>query len=430
MATVILTVMLAVPTAFDYRCGSPMGLFPFPLAATDESLPGNLTMPAYLPLARHPYLSVGATQPYTINGLHATSISAGGAWRVLGFQVAFNRFGMDAYREQIAAASAAVMPIRFISLGFEIAYNHLSIKTPEASTDMGLVNGSLGLLIEPLPWLRLSFRHDNTVSLLVKSARDVLPPSWTAGLTIRPVTGISLLWNISRTPLGYVNAFAIAATPLRYVSLAAGYSRETATFAASLSVHYRHLSVGYCMRYHSHLGYSHVVGVTLSLGDLSPPSISFDGRYLLRSREERDKLNINRCSREELTTIPGMTPERAESIIELRNRAGRVSTAGLRIMGFSDEEIRQLGDFVRGIETEKRRNLTPRARLPRPGHRETASALFKQLTSLGVPASHALQLAETMVRRGPGALREELSRMNELDAAMKQAVLRICIPTP
>lgn len=429
-ASLLIIAVLSATSAFEYRSGAPLGLFPFPVAAIDESHPGNHANPAYLPLARHPYLTVSGTQPYGIEGLHNTGLAAGFAWRGLGVRAAFHRFGKESYREHIVECAIAYRPHRFISMGLGISYNHLAITVPEIAMNTGLVNGCLGIYIEPLAWLRISFRHDNSLSLLLTRVRDLLPPGWSAGLSLRPIPGLTLAWNINRTPFGYVNTVILSANPLKYVSISAGYSRETATFAASLAIVYRQVSVSYALRYHSHLGYSHVVGLTLSTGDLHPETISFNGRYFMDQKDEREKISIARCTAGELLTIPGMSTARAAGIIDVRTRLGRVTVKKLRLMGMTDDEIAALRRNVRGIEDDSRRDNVAPSRPPRHDRRAASTDLFKKLLILGLPASQALELAETTVRRGPAALRDQVSHMNELDAALKQAVIRTCIPSP
>ena len=128
MIETILTYYISAKlTAFDYRENSPASLTPFNSAAVEKSSPATLTNPAFLPYSSGYYLTFSGSNPYTLEEIASTNLKFGAGIGNFGIQIAWNRFGIKEYLENIVEANFGYMPIRYISIGIGAAYYNLLI---------------------------------------------------------------------------------------------------------------------------------------------------------------------------------------------------------------------------------------------------------------------------------------------------------------
>jgi hypothetical protein len=427
MIRISITVCLAIRyfTAFDYRQNSPASLFPQNQAAIDITLPDSASNPAYFPRIKYPYLHFSGCRPYNLDELYSTTIRAGYGDGAFGMQASWSRFGFDQYLENIAEASAGYCPIKYISLGAGLFYYNVSIHTPEVSLSGHLCDGRLSILIAPFEWIDLSFQYENVVSLFIKSRRDILYPGWSGGAGLKPIKGLSLIWNITSTPYGFVNSLAASINILKYFSIRAGYARESSTYSAAVSFIYKYVSASYGLKYHPHLGLTHSFGVSLAAGEIAVEALNY-GEMFNRIREIRGikKIDISSCSLEELLQIPDFDELFAGRIIKYRNNIGPVSKDAFIQIGMNEQEARRVMKYITGLADESPK--PKKAARGRKEHEKAQKEIFQKLLREGLPASLSLELSEMAVRGQVHMIRSKLGSLTELDQNKKKRIMQLC----
>ena len=422
---VILCMAKSAPAAFDYRESPPAALFPFFQAASDSSMPESISNPAYLPRIRYPYLHFSGSMPYTLDGLYSSTVRIGFGARGFGIQAVWNRFGFDQYLENILEANIAYMPVKYVSIGIGAGYYNLLMDTQEVSITTHLADGRISILAAPFDWIELAFQQENILSLFIKKRRDLLFPEWSAGAALRPLKGLALIYNLNRTSNGYVNCVSASANILKYFSIKAGYAREAATYSAALSFIYRYISISYGLKYHPHLGFTHSVGVTLTMEDMNIDSLTY-GSFLSQIREfqKKQKSDVNSCSMEQLRSVPGIGHRYAERIMKYRKDIGPLSRKSLIQIGMTEREIDSLMAHITGltpVETHPKIDYRSMER-----HERAQKEIFRKFVELGVPAASALDCADMAMKGRREACAERIALQPDLDAEKKRRALKLC----
>lgn len=417
----------AATAAFDYREVPPNALFPLPLAADPAPLPDGASNPAYLPLGATAYLSGSGSIPYSLTDLKASGVRAGWAGREIGVRGSWHMFGLGRqYVEHTAEASFGCQPIRFLSFGAAALYRRLCIDTVESSLTVNAADAGCGLRIAPFEWITLAFRMEHLVSLFRKKQRDLFYPTWSAGASISPLRGFSIHYNLLKTATGYVNCVSASATILKYLAVQVGYSREIMTTSAAISIIYRYVAVSYGLRYHQHLGFTHSIGLTLSIGELPVEPIHY-GDPFAKLREKRSpRIDINACSIEEIAALPGIGAERAERIMRYRLTVGPVSRSALIRMGLTERELDRLLPLITGLaqeeQTSEKRRFDPAA------YQAARKALFTRLIAIGMPPSSALTAAE-MALAGDSRVFSFINGLQGITPDQKKKAAEVCRPS-
>jgi hypothetical protein len=411
--------------AFDYRENSPASLFPHNLAAVDATLPDAASNPAYLPAFEYPYLHCSGSKPFTLDELYSTILRIGYGTSGFGVQASWNRFGFEQYLENIAEIAFGYRPVKYISFGAGVSYYNISIHTLETSLSSHLCDGSISVVIAPFEWIDLAFRHENVVSIFIKKRKDLLYPAWSAGAALKPIHGLAFVWNINRTPYGYVNSISASVNILKYFIARAGYAKESMTYAASVSLIYKYVSVSYGLAFQPHLGFTHSFGVSIAPREIPVVSLNY-GNIFQRIHEFRtiDKIDISVCARDELVSIPEMNEVFAERIIKYRENVGPVTKDALVQIGMKEQEIHHLLKYIKGVKTgtpEPKAN----SRFKRLNEK-TQKEIFKKLLGEGLAASLSLELAEMAVRGQHLMIRDKLGSLREIDAEKKKKILKLC----
>jgi hypothetical protein len=421
----ILICMAALPIeAFDYLENSPSYLFPYNQAAIDATLPDGCSNPAYSPCIRYPYLHASGSKPYSLDGLYSTLLKIGYGAGVFGAYASWGRFGFDQYLENIIEAGFGYRPVKYISLGVGMRYYNISLNTPEVRLSCNLFDGIVSVMAAPCEWLDLSFQFENITSVFIKNRRDLLYPGWSAGVSLKPIRGISLRWNINRTPSGYVNSASATVYILRYLSVSAGYSRESETYSAALSLIYKYIAVSYGLKYNPHLGFTHSIGVTLSPFEIPVEALNY-GRMFTWIHGDRGtrKIDINSCTLEELNRIPGMNKTFAERIIKHRASIGPIKKEDLMRIGMNREEAAQLLALADGFVEDN----------PQGGKRKTAKGpekarkkIFKQLLKEGLSASASLEISGMAAKGEHRKILDKLDSLPGIGAKKKKKIIELC----
>ncbi|OHD71241.1 MAG: hypothetical protein A2W19_10695 [Spirochaetes bacterium RBG_16_49_21] len=411
--------------AFDYRENSPSSLFPYNQAAIDATLPDGTSNPAYAPLIRYPYLHFSGSKPYTLDEIYSTLLKIGYGTGVLGCQASWNRFGFDQYLENIVEAGFGFRPVHYVSFGAGICYYNISIHTPEVSLSSHLFDGSISVLAAPFEWIDLSARLENIGSVFIKKRKDLLYPGWSAGVALKPVRGLSLRWNINRTEYGYINSISATVNILKYLSVGAGYARETETGSAAISLIYKYVALSYGLKYHPHLGFTHSVGVTLALQEMPVEALNY-GRMFARIHGDPDipKIDVSTCTLEELMQIPEINETFAERIIKYRNAVGPVTKGALVRIGMKESEVAHLLKYVGRLPED---NAGPKGgRRTREEFEKARKNIFTQLLKEGLSASVSLEISGMAVKGERRIILQKVSALPGIDAGKKKRILELC----
>lgn len=427
MIHIAITVYLATTAigAFDYRENSPSSLVPLYQATVDASLPDSVSNPAYLPMIKYPYLHFSGCNPYTLDELYSSTLSAGYGIKGFAIQAVWNRFGFEQYLENIAQVNVGFRPVKYVSLGTGVLYYNLAINTIEVSTMIHQVDGRFSILITPFEWIDLSFQHENIGSLFIKKRRDILFPGWCAGAAVKPIKGLTLLYNLNKTAHGYVNSIAASANVLKYFSIKVGYSRETFTYSAGLTFIYKYIAVSYGLKYHPQLGITHSVGITLAPQEISIDCISYSS-MLSRARDMQNmkKIDISTCSFERLCDIPNMDPLHAERIIKYRNTIGPVTRDSMIQIGMSEQEVDRISAHFTSLKASSANNKHVVSAKNYFENRQ--KSLFKKFLSLGLSSSTALELAELAGSGQKESLIKKINSLSGINQDIKNKIRDIC----
>ena len=427
--------------AFEYRNSPPLGLFPFPSAVQDHDDAGSITNPAYLPLVKCPFVNFSMDAPYGVSGLTSNGVTLGAPLGSFGVQGAWRRFGIREYREDIVTAYMGWAPLRMISLGAGMSYSHISIDSGEISFSAGLADFSASLKADPFSWMSLSFEQDNIRSLADAGRRDLLFPERRFGISLLPVRGLTLSWNLSSTFQDRVSMFSLGARLLPVLFIKGGYSREASTYAAAFSLALKNITASYGIRYHSYLGLTHSLGITSTWDGTVYESLEY---YSRRGPEPPDdpgeRIDINRCSADELAGIPAVSETMAARIMKYREILGPLSKKALGQLGMSDREISLLMRYAYGLaEDEKRPHDRERKKTERAGagrvtrgwgekgvNVQARRRIFERLLESGLGASLSLMLSEAAAKNDTAAVRDAVNAVPGLSPEKKREIMGIC----
>ncbi len=427
--------------AFSYRENGPVMLFPYPVAAADGPALFMTPNPALLARQQSCALSTGYSNPYSLAGLEAGSVRGGFPLGDAGFQLAWSRFGIDEYREDIFEANAGYRLHRMLLAGAGVSHFRLGISADDLSEDHSLTDYRASLLAAPFSFLEISLLQENLRALFDSRRETMLYHDTCLGVGILPARGISLTWNANRTYDGWINTFSAGANLLSWLSVKAGYSRETSSYAASAIVAWKNISISYGLRYHSYLGATHTFGATVAASPVSFEEVRYGTRPFRRALPDiTEKIDISRCGAEELKKLPGFDEQMTERVIRYRALFGPVSEKALLQLGLKSRDIEFLTPFITGLAPdeapkEKRATARRRTRTIRAGERPAGLPfagtskrrdLFQRLLGAGVPSLTALRLSEEMRNRQRADLRGLIEAESTISHEIKQRAVESC----
>ncbi|MCP4136314.1 MAG: helix-hairpin-helix domain-containing protein [bacterium] len=435
---VIVCISKTLIGAFEYRNSSPESLYPFYTAVSEYAVQGLTVNPAYLARQEGAYIAFSANNPYSLEGLYTGTARIGYGFSRAGVQVAWNRFGIPEYQENLLEANAGYMPFRFLSAGIGVSYYNLTIDTEEIEESMHFADIRASILCVPFSWLELSYLQENILSYVKTKREDFLFPEFSAGIALKPIKGFSFVWNINRTAFGYMNTFSVSAHILSFLSVKGGYCRESASYSAAVSIVYKQVSVSYGLQFHPHLGNTHSVGVALTGKPVAYESLDYLKKFHDNSVDASiKKIDINTCSLEDLLVIPGLEALFAERIIKYRTAFGEVSEKSLYQVGMETRDITRLLNYIYGLagkKTKKKDSYKKRKwkkwkrekKYKRGYTRKKRQAVFNKLLLAGVDSSTAFKLSELVKIRSKGLIFSLIDSMKDLDAQKKEEIKRIC----
>lgn len=430
MTPLILAAALALAPvqAFEYRETAPASLFPSGSAIQDTSLPDTVSNPALLPFIGAGYISAAGSKPYSLPDMESYMVRCGFGGDTAAAQASWSRFGTEGYLEQIFWLAGGVRPFRIFSVGAGLSCSLLSIKGEGTARSWGLWDGSAALAVAPFRWLCMTFRQDNILSMLIRSRRDVSYPQWSAGVALRPLEGVEILYSTGGTAFGLLNSISLSARVFPFLCLSAGYQRETGTGAGAITLLWGRGALSYGFRYHAELGMTHSLSVTLTFRDRVFASIQ-GGRQNLERPDPGHRVDINSCDEDALRGIPLLSQEMRRRIMERRRKSGHLSARSLLALGMREREVERLHDYAYGLEEERRDERTYTHKERRGGDKkilERRRELFGKLLAMGVRATGAVRISELAARGKKAHLKKEIDKLTGIDDRQRQRIRALC----
>lgn len=418
--------------SFEYRQSSPLVLFPGKQPAVETVEPHPSANPALLPLFRQWYVSSAVSNPYGMEGLSCGSFSAGGGTGYFGFQVSWSRFGTDFYSENVFNADMGLKPVRFLSIGLGYRYYMLDISTEDITLETSLSDIAASLLLIPADFICLTFQQENLYSLYEKKRRDLVFPGYAAGIAVSPIRGLWFSYNFEKSPPGPVNSFSVSASLLSFFRVKGGYSRETSSYSAALSVKYSRFSLSYGFRYHSYLGATHSIGLTISA-----KAVPYRGMEYITLRKQGNakpakKIDIRSCSLKDLKQIPPVSDTIANRIIKYRTMIGPVTGKALVQVGMPVEDIREFRGYIYGLAEDndyRKRKKRKRWIYHGSGRKKkffSRKSIFKKLLATGIGATASLKLSEIYVSGKKEEISAYLKSLPSLTPEKRKEILSLC----
>ncbi|MBN1531970.1 MAG: helix-hairpin-helix domain-containing protein [Spirochaetes bacterium] len=428
MVPLLLAASLAMAPlrAFEYRESAPGSHFPSGMAVQDVSQPGTVSNPALLPLVGFSYLSAAGARPYSLPDMGAQGLRLGLCRQNAGVQASWSRFGIEGYAEQIFGLAGGIRVFGPLALGANAGCSMIGIDIDGFSRTRRIWDGGIAVVLEPFRWLLMTFFQENLAALLFRLRRGTVYPQWNAGLSLRPIRGVDLMYGMSGTAFGLVNSIALSVRLFPFLALGAGYQRETGAASGALSLLFGRVGVSYGFRYHDSLGMTHTLSLTLTLQSREFPSLAGGGGTARPDVTAR--VDINRCGEEELARVPLISRELRGRIVEYRQSVGPLTRSALLRLGMGEGDADRLCDYAYGLQEERRGSRAEKWRrgTVRAGMAERRRRLFMKMVEAGLPASRAIRLSE-MAAAGRGrALREEIDSMTDLTADQKRKIRGLC----
>lgn len=423
--------------AFEYRENHPASLSHQLCAVSDTAPLSNLSNPAYLPIWKGIYFSSAYGKPYLLREMNAANIRTGYSTGGFGIQGGWSFFGINEYQEHVLELDFGRRIFPFLFIGGGVSNYRLIINTPDISLHESLFNYRLALLLVPFKWMHISYLQENVQSFFDKKRQDLMYPQWSAGISLNPVNGVFFIWNITSAYYGYINSFAVSTNLLSCLNFKAGYSREISTCSFAVNFFYKSMGISYGIDYHAFLGSTHRIAVTLSTEDLRLEEIQYLKKRLTGKprRSGLPAIDINKCSIEELETIPVLTKEMAGRIIKYREMIGPITIKALFQIGLDSKQLKEIQEYIHGLSLDENDDDNARAGKKYIRNRnnkngfatlEKRKELFKKLLQTGLPSGMALRIAELSREKNRDELAREIENMAEIPRSMKVEIRRIC----
>lgn len=253
--------------------------------------------------------------------------------------------GDESYSELEFGASAAWRCAPGFALGLGAGLHHLSIEDYGASSGFSL---DAGLVFEPLPGVRAASSVRGALrSELGESGDPSVPRSFDLAAGVRPVERLLVSAGFARQEgLDPEYCLAISFYPPGPAAIGIGYLTDPGRFGIAVSIGVGGMQFLYGLATHPSLDPTHSAGV--SWGAPSRPPLFGGGTEEPPSGPGAPPFDPNTATLEQLCTIPGIGPARAEAIISWREQNGpfqRVEDL-LEIPGIGPSMLPALEEFL------------------------------------------------------------------------------------
>ena len=202
------------------------------------------------------------------------------------------------------------------------------------------------------------------------------------------------------------------------------------------------MMISYGLRYHSYLGATHSLGVSVTLGMAPLEEISYAMKTYRRppAGNARPAVDLKACTADELCEIPGIERPVAERLVKYRELMGPLGRKSMIQMGITPREFREMEPYLANLapddaSAEKfrdkfRKKTAGRGTMRKDAHpylsNENRRLLFQALVREGVKAGSALRIAEIARNLGKGGLDKKIDGLVFLSDDEKKAAHRTC----
>jgi len=380
--------------------------------------------PAFAPGQGPGYVSLWGSRPYSLDELSSKSVITGRDGSGYALRLAWERFGMDEYYEDTFDLSAAIRPLHYLSWETAVSHYRMVFNTDGPAGALNITDVTLSMAAGPFSGFTAGVRQENIFALFNKTRRDFVDPRSSASLSWEMARGITIGYRLEKTRFAWTGTASLSANIMEQFSMTLGYARETMTYFSSFTCVYENMSVTYGYRFHRHLGSTHTVGLTASLVNTGFRAMTFSSVFKKERQGPRaPKININRCSGDEIRSIPFLDETHARRIIRFREIMGPVTVTALHQMGMEKDEIDSLMEYTYGYQEEKK---TGPMEKNNGGTHQKRMSIFKKLIGTGLSAGDASDLSGLAAAGQWKKLYARIETLRGYTAEQKAGIRAIC----
>jgi hypothetical protein len=343
----LLKLTLATTILVTINTSASASLHSHQLASSDLSPYSNLSNPAFLPFTPGNTINVNYAKPYNIEGLYDYTLQGITSIQKISCSALVHRFGVKEYTEETIEFLAGYKFSDFLLAGYTQRFLKLSISHNNFQKNKYQQNGDFALLLKFSEFANLGVLQKNIYSYYDQSQQDLLPAERALGLNLKLAEGISLTYNFYQAYYGNISSYHISANLLPFFRLSAGYSHQTTTYGFSTEVIFKDININYTLLYHAYLGSTHTFALSWSSTSHEFEPMNYQRQYK-RSKKIK-KLDIQKCSLEDLKTIPDLELKIAKRLIIYRKIFGKITPKSLVQLGLPAKEVKTLDKYLTGL---------------------------------------------------------------------------------
>jgi hypothetical protein len=179
------------------------------------------------------------------------------------FSLRLQTFGNRLYRENVFAAGWGHQYRQRVYWGLLCRVNHVSIKKYDSAQSLTIDAGLLFMLSDRI-LLGLSATNLNHGKM--GKSRDMIPQIIRAGVSYRPMAGLTLAVELDKDPRFPVEfKGGIEVCPLENLMLRCGFGREPSIFSAGIGISWQSFRIDYAVTTHPVLGSTHQASITINI---------------------------------------------------------------------------------------------------------------------------------------------------------------------
>ncbi len=401
-------------------------IFPFTQAAQENTPLSNINNPAYLPFADSFFGEIKYSNPYEIEELYNYSVQSGYCFENAAAALKWERFGIAAYTEDSLEIMAGLAFLKYFSIGYSAQILRLQINSEESQFKHVTSGHNLAFRFFPFKFLSLGVYQQNIYTLYKKERSDLLPAFTSAGAVISPARGIFFSWNYQHTYYGKIQTWQISTNLLPRFTIKAGYSREISTYGFSSDIYLSKIKINYTFRYHAYLGKTHLFAAAWNGKEIFLEPINYNPKkFMLKN----PKLNIQKCSLEQLNKINGVNNLYTTRIIKYRELFKVVTNKSLIQLGLPPKQIKLLKKYTTGFTEEqkirKKKFYYKRKRARTILTKNQAKNLFTKLIQAGISYNKAFNIARQAAYKKFKPLLREILQSNQFTHEEKRTIKKI-----
>lgn len=182
------------------------------------------------------------------------------------FALSGSRFGFELYREMEFRAAFGTSLTGDVHLGLSMSYYSLVIERYGSDWTLGM---DVGILVTLSDRVRLGVSASNVNAPTIGQDKERLPQVFVAGISYRPLHEVGIAADLVKDIRHETELqLGVEYTVLDIVDLRGGTSNNPAMLHGGVGVRYGFLGFDYTYRTHADLGASHMLSLTLRIGEI------------------------------------------------------------------------------------------------------------------------------------------------------------------